>query len=140
MKAVGSLRQQAAYLYAIRQVGTNYVKIGVSVDPHSRLQTLQTGCPEKLILEKSLWCGLFSPSAANEKSVTKNASAASAPGCAYFRESHLHGLLRRQGFHKRLEWFEISTADLTEYFKALAYMQKCWVASSRKRICSYREK
>ena len=37
-----------SYIYLIRCIGTNYVKIGFSHKPELRLEHLQIGCPMKL--------------------------------------------------------------------------------------------
>ena len=51
-KAVGGggPRSGPGYVYLVRAVNTNLIKIGMSTRPERRLQTLQTGCPQELEL------------------------------------------------------------------------------------------
>lgn len=55
-----SERDVFVYVLGVRKKGriTGPVKVGISADPPSRLTTLQTGCPDELILIKTvrLWC------------------------------------------------------------------------------------
>jgi predicted GIY-YIG superfamily endonuclease len=41
-----------AFVYIIEAVGRGMVKVGWAVDPEERLKTLQSGCPDKLVLRQ----------------------------------------------------------------------------------------
>ena len=43
------------FVYRMAQSGTNYFKVGRSVDPDKRLSSLQTGQPKKLIITKRVY-------------------------------------------------------------------------------------
>lgn len=43
------------FVYFIRALETNFVKIGVSLDPTRRLNELQTGCPFELSIEQAVF-------------------------------------------------------------------------------------
>jgi len=46
----GGPRSGPGFVYVVRAVNTNLIKIGMSARPERRLQTLQTGCPQELEL------------------------------------------------------------------------------------------
>ena len=43
-----------AFVYIIEAVGRGMVKVGWAVDPEERLKTLQSGCPDKLVLRQKI--------------------------------------------------------------------------------------
>ena len=71
-------------IYAIRAVGTPFVKLGVSVGIGHKMQriaTLQTGCPFELVLiAQADWPNI--------------------------EERRIHSRLKRLGLHARGEWFK----------------------------------
>jgi len=77
--------QQKLY---IAIAGGESMKIGVSVDPESRVRDLQVGHSENIELAHSIGFEDIDSSA-------KNA------------EKNLHELLKDEGFHKRGEWFNM---------------------------------
>lgn len=89
-----------SHLYAIRQEGTNYVKLGFSKKPWARMATLQTGNPTRLLL---VW---------TEKCLSHEVSA---------KETLLHKKMSR--FQLRGEWFDVPMDD-HELRSALSLMVK----------------
>jgi hypothetical protein len=68
-------------IYAIRAVGTDYIKFGKAIDVVKRMALLQTGCPIELQLEASCAGG-------------------------YPEECWIHWQLYRARLHHRGEWFK----------------------------------
>lgn len=76
-------------IYFIRELGSDYVKVGVSNDPHSRLTSLQIGNPRELYIE-----GLIEVPGADKN-----------PDLDYEVERRIHNSLRHRG--ERGEWFTL---------------------------------
>ncbi len=82
-------------IYAIRAIGTEYIKIGLANGPQHRLSNLQCGCPFELALEAQ----------------------ADWPDT---EERKLHAYLTKAGYHFRREWFKDGPAlsRLVEFMKS----------------------
>ena len=87
-------------IYAIRAVGTDYIKIGYTTEDllRTRLSTLQIGCPFELEM------------------------IAAGPG-TISEEQQLHVLLTAAGRHHRGEWF-ISSPETDQIIERLKAYQK----------------
>ena len=74
---------RVSHVYIMRSGVSNVFKVGVSVNPHSRVAQLQTGCPETITLVDSTPC--------------------TAGIDAYAAEATIHAYLKEQGMHARGE-------------------------------------
>jgi hypothetical protein len=94
--------RKSSHLYFIREVGTSYVKIGISSDPDGRLGDLQTGTPHDLFLEYSI--GPFRP-----------------PSAAGKWEEKLHRHLKSR--HVRGEWYWLSEDEVEELIREIGWIE-----------------
>ena len=100
---LASVPKKSSYLYFIREVGTEYVKVGISYNPDKRLVDLQTGTPHDLELVVSI--GPFQPASDAGK-----------------WERWLHKNLK--GRHIRGEWYYLSQKEITGILEKIGWMEK----------------
>ena len=101
-RSVGKMSQRG-YIYCMKCVGKDYVKIGLAVSPSKRLQNLQQGCPYKLEIKK-VW------EVDNMKAAEKLAHNAMAP---YNRG-------QKADNKYKTEWFDVPKGGLKDVCKIVS--------------------
>ena len=101
-RSVGKMSQRG-YLYCMRCIGPNYLKIGIAIRPDKRQKNLQQGCPYQLVIEKT-W------EVNNMRAAEKLAHQAMGD---YNRGRHA-------GNEYKTEWFDMPTGGLKEVCKLVS--------------------
>ena len=99
-------RLSNGYIYIIKCIGQNIVKIGRSINPHSRLQGIKVACPFDVEL-------IFTAQCSNYREV----------------EQYLHKKLSDK--HMRGEWFKVSDSDLKDIIKEVESIAKAPIREQR---------
>ena len=99
------------YIYMIKCIGQDIVKIGRSINPHSRLQSIKVACPFDVEL-------IFTAQCSNYREV----------------EQYLHKKLSDK--HMKGEWFKVSDKDLKDIIKEVESIAKAPTREQRSLECA----